>query len=152
MFKGEKNKVKTESPDRLNRLVSGTKLTGDLTTNSSLRIDGQIDGNVTCNGKLVLGQEGIIIGNIKAVEVELDGTLEGQVDAELLLTLHKTAIVKGDIRTGRIVIEDGAQIEGNNHSGDLPRNDNFIPSKPKSKSSDQEMLQNEQSKTHDIVY
>src|SRR5690554_6283563 len=116
MFK-EKNKSKVESPDRLNRLVSGTKITGDLTTKSSLRIDGEIHGNLTCNGKFVLGQEGIVAGNIVAVEVELDGTVEGDIHAEVLLILHQTAIVKGDIRTGRLVIEDGAQIHGKVQTG-----------------------------------
>lgn len=152
MFKGEKNKSKPESPDRLNRLVSGTELTGDLTTNSSLRIDGKIDGNVVCNGKLVLGQDGLISGNINATEVELDGTVEGHIVAEVLLTLHQTAIVKGDIRTGRLVIEDGAQIEGNIQTGDLPKNTTITPTKPSSKSSDNVILQSEESKAPDIVY
>src|SRR5690554_10426 len=93
MFKGEK-KVKQESPDRLNRLVSGTKLTGDLSTNSSLRTDGEVEGSVVCNGKLVLGADGVITGNIHATEVELDGTVEGNIVAESLLSLHQTAVVK----------------------------------------------------------
>lgn len=119
MFKGDKSKLKQESPDRLNRLVSGTKLTGDLTANSSLRIDGEIFGNVNCNGKLVLGQDGVITGDINATEVELDGKVVGYINAEVLLTLHQTASVIGDIQTGRIVIEDGAQIEGNIQTGEM---------------------------------
>lgn len=118
MFKGDKGKSNPDSPDRLNRLVSGTKLTGDLVVNSSLRVDGEVEGNIQCNGKLVLGKEGLIVGNVNATEVEVDGTVEGQIDAEILLTLHKTASIKGDIATGRIVIEDGAQIEGNIQTGD----------------------------------
>src|SRR5690554_3744416 len=145
MFKGSKSQSKTESPDRLNRLVSGTKLIGDLVTNSSLRIDGEIDGNITCNGKLVLGQEGLVTGDIIAMEVELDGTVEGHISAELLLTLHQTAIVKGDIRTGRLVIEDGAHIEGNIHTGDLPK-----VSKPSLQV--KEKHSKDQSKASDIVY
>lgn len=121
MFKGGNSKDKPESPDRLNRLVSGTKLTGDLVANSSIRIDGEIVGNVNCKGKLVLGSDGVITGDINATEVELDGKVEGFINAELLLTLHQTASVCGDIRTGRIVIEDGAQIEGNIQTGDKPK-------------------------------
>lgn len=152
MFKGEKNKGKQESPDRLNRLVSGTKIIGDLSTNSSMRIDGQIDGNVVCNGKLVLGQDGVITGDINATEVELDGTVEGDINAEVLLTLHQTAIVKGDIRTGRLVIEDGAQIEGNIHTGDLPKGERPPAKKSKLDTEDKQVLHVEQSKAPDIVY
>ena len=152
MFKGEKSKVKQESPDRLNRLVTGTNITGDITTNSSLRIDGQVDGNVNCNGKLVLGKDGIITGNIIATEVELDGTVEGYINAEVLLTLHQTAIVNGDIRTGRLVIEDGAQIDGNIQTGDLPKG-SMSPSKKSRRNSDnKEELNVESSKAPDIVY
>ncbi|RFC54398.1 bactofilin family protein [Brumimicrobium aurantiacum] len=116
MFKGDK--TKPESPDRLNRLVSGTKITGDISANSSLRIDGEVLGNIECNGKLVLGQEGQVNGNIVATEVEIDGKVEGNINAEILLVLHETAVVVGDIFTGRIVIEDGAQIDGNIKTGD----------------------------------
>jgi len=118
MFKGDKSKIKSENPDRLNRLVSGTKIVGDMTTISSLRVDGEVVGNVNCDGKLVLGQEGVITGDINATEVELDGKVEGLITAEVLLTLHASASVKGDIKTGRIVIEDGAHIEGNIQTGE----------------------------------
>jgi cytoskeletal protein CcmA (bactofilin family) len=152
MFKGEKNKVKAESPDRLNRLVSGTTLTGDLTTNSSLRIDGQINGNVTCYGKLVLGQEGVIAGDINATEVELDGTVEGNVNAEVLLIIHQTGIVKGNLITGRLVIEDGAQIVGSIQTGDLPiSKSNASPKVKKSPVSKIEVAA-DQEKAPDIVY
>lgn len=119
MLKRE-SKSRVENPDRLNRLVSGTKLTGDLIANSSLRIDGEIIGNVKCNGKFVLGSEGLVTGDVYAVEVELDGTVHGNISAESLLTLHKTSVVKGEVRTKRLVIEDGAQIEGNILTGDSP--------------------------------
>src|SRR5690554_6516424 len=118
MFKGGKEKSKPESPDRLNRIVSGTQLTGDLTASSSLRVDGEVVGNIHCKGKLVLGQEGYIKGDIQATEVELNGTVEGHIFVEELLVLHQTAIVKGDAVTGRVVIEDGAQIEGNMKTGE----------------------------------
>lgn len=117
MFKGDKSKTKSESPDRLNRLVTGTKVIGDLSATSSLRIDGEIVGDVNCDGKLVLGPDGIITGNISANEVELDGKVEGFIKVSELLTLHQTASVYGDIQTERIVIEDGAKVEGNIQTG-----------------------------------
>ncbi len=133
MFKGEKKRTNEESPDRLNRLVSETQLTGDLVTNSSLRVDGKINGNVKCDGRLVVGEEGIITGDVTATEVELDGTVSGQINAEVLLTLHQTAVVKGDVNTERLVIEDGARIEGKIFSGILPKG--TVPSPSASKKS-----------------
>lgn len=133
MFKGENKRISEESPDRLNRLVSGTKLTGDLVTNSSLRVDGEINGDVKCDGRLVVGEEGVINGDISATEVELDGTVSGIINAEVILTLHQTAIVKGDIRTERLVIEDGAKIEGKIYSGNLSKGNVPSPTPTKNK-------------------
>ncbi len=121
MFKGEKNKANVDSPERLNRLVSGTSLDGNLTTESSIRVDGTINGDVTCNGKIVLGTEGSIIGNVVSTQAEIEGSVQGDLQVEDLLILQKTAIVKGAIKTGRLVIEDGAQIGGNVQTGDLPK-------------------------------
>ncbi len=131
MFKGEKNKANVDSPDRLNRLVSGTSLNGDLTTESSIRVDGTINGDVTCNGKIVLGTEGSIIGNVVSIQAEIEGSVEGDLQIEDLLILQKTAIVKGAIKTGRLVIEDGAQIGGNVQTGDLPQQNNSQSSSSK---------------------
>jgi cytoskeletal protein CcmA (bactofilin family) len=121
MFKGDKAKVDIDSPDRLNRLVSGTHLKGDLITESNLRVDGQIDGTVSCKGKFVLGNTGVLNGNLIANEAEVEGTIEGDVKTDGLLTLRKTAIIKGALDVGRIVIEDGAQLLGTISSGDLPK-------------------------------
>lgn len=121
MFKGEKNKTNGDSPERLNRLVSGTQLDGNLATESSLRVDGTVNGDVNCNGKIVLGVEGVILGNIISTQAEIEGNVEGDIKVEDLLVLQKTAIVKGTIQTGRLVIEDGAQMGGNVNTGDLPK-------------------------------
>lgn len=121
MFKGEKSKANLDSPERLNRLVTGTKLEGNLTTESSLRVDGLINGDVQCSGKIVLGTEGVIVGNLVSTQAEIEGNVEGDLKVEDLLILQKTAIVKGAIQTGRLIIEDGAQIGGNVSTGDLPQ-------------------------------
>lgn len=122
MFKGEKNKSNNDSPERLNRLVSGTELEGDLKTESNLRVDGRINGNTQCNGKFVLGEKGIVKGNLNATTAELEGTIDGDITVEDLLILRKTAIIKGAVTTGRLVIEDGAQIGGSIQTGDIPVN------------------------------
>jgi cytoskeletal protein CcmA (bactofilin family) len=120
MFKGEKNKSNNDSPERLNRLVSGTELEGDLKTESNLRVDGKINGNTQCNGKFVLGEKGIVKGNLNATTAELEGTIDGDIAVEDLLILRKTAIIKGGVTTGRLIIEDGAQIGGSIQTGDIP--------------------------------
>lgn len=112
MFKGDKGKMSTDSPDRLNRLVGGSLLEGNLKTDSSLRIDGEVRGNVVCGGKLVLGPEGVILGDIKVYEAELEGTVRGNCVVSNGLTLRASSNIAGDIATGTIIIENGAEFNG----------------------------------------
>lgn len=121
MFKGEKNKGVVDSHERLNRLVSGTKLKGDLVTESNLRVDGVVNGSVSCQGKFVLGEKGKLEGNLVALEAEVEGTIEGDLTVDGLLLLRKSANILGAVQTGRLVIEDGAKINGNIKTGDFPK-------------------------------
>lgn len=114
----KKNKGVKDSPERLNRLVSGVKLNGDLTTDSSLRLEGEVNGNIKCTGKFVLGATGKLRGDLYADEAEIEGVIEGDVKVAGLLSLKKSSIIRGAIETKRIVIEDGAQIGGNIAAGD----------------------------------
>tara|TARA_B100000508_G_scaffold75230_1_gene58654 strand:+ start:127154 stop:127600 length:447 start_codon:yes stop_codon:yes gene_type:complete len=148
MFKGEKNKANVDSPERLNRLVSGTKLDGDLSTESSIRVDGTIKGDLKCNGKLVLGVEGNIVGNVVTTQAEIEGNVEGDIQVEDLLILQKTAVVKGAIQTTRLIIEDGAQIGGNVQTGDLPKVSNTGKAPSKNGQPDPSPAQDES----DVVY
>jgi cytoskeletal protein CcmA (bactofilin family) len=122
MFKGEKKgRTAMDSPERLNRLVEGTSVEGNLSTESNLRVDGSIDGNIQCKGKFVLGQTGKLKGNLTALESEVEGTIIGDLAIDDLLVLRKTAIIQGKITTGRLVIEDGAQLGGSIETADLPK-------------------------------
>lgn len=148
MFKGEKNKTNLDSPERLNILVSGTKLTGNLSTESSLRVDGTIEGDVVCNGKIVLGPEAVIEGNVTSNQAEIEGSVQGDLRVEDILILQKTAVVRGAIQTGRLVIEDGAQIGGNVQTGDLPP----AQTQHKSKAQQNGSPEKEPEQSSDVVY
>lgn len=126
----KKNRGEKDSPERLNRLVSGVKLSGDLSTESSLRLEGEVVGNIKCTGKFVLGSTGKLIGNLVADESEIEGLVEGDVSISGLLTLKRTAIIKGAIATKRIVIEDGAQIGGKISAGEAGKSQKQTSFKP----------------------
>ena len=48
-----------------NVIASGTVITGDIDAASDIRIDGNINGNVECKGRVVIGPNGQTNGNIK---------------------------------------------------------------------------------------
>lgn len=115
---GKKNnkgngKPNFETPDRLNRIVEGAKLMGDLITDSSIRIDGEVIGNITCAGKVLLGENAIINGNLNCNEADVEGKVTGNLKVESLLTLREKARIEGDINTNKIEIHQGAIFLGN---------------------------------------
>jgi len=117
MFKSEKinsNIVKNNmnSPELLNRIVEGTSIEGQINSKSNIRIDGFLKGTVITQGRLVLGPEGKIEGEIQCNNADIEGTLNGTINVKELLTLKTSAKLQGDITTNKLAIEPGAVFSG----------------------------------------
>ncbi len=103
-----KEKAPFESPDRLNRLVEGTIIKGDIHSESNLRIDGEVIGNITTTSKVVIGEGGFVKGNLDCLEADIEGKVEGTLSVESLLILREQSKIYGDIHTTKLHIEEGA--------------------------------------------
>ncbi|MCF8487478.1 MAG: polymer-forming cytoskeletal protein [Rhodobacteraceae bacterium] len=90
---------------------SDLKITGEVTSAGDIELTGEIDGNVIARN-VVVGGEGRMNGNVKAETVEVKGKLDGQVSAGAFM-LRASAQVAADVAYTTLVIESGAQIEGN---------------------------------------
>ena len=101
-----------DQSDRLNKILSGTEITGDIVSDSNLLIEGEIIGNVSCSGKVFVGTSGKIKGNLVCVNAEIDGAMDGELTIENLLVMRSTARIKGDIQATKLTIEEGAYFEG----------------------------------------
>ncbi len=91
----------------------GTILTGETNFQAMLRIDGHLTGRVTSeNGTLIVGSTGQVDANIMVAAASINGTVNGDIIATEKLELGRTAHVIGNIQSPRLVIEDGAIMEG----------------------------------------
>lgn len=106
----------------INLLGAGTKINGDITSNGDFRIDGNLVGNITISGKLVLGSTGKIEGNIQCANADLSGEVKGIVNITEILSLKSTAKINGDIVTGKLAIEAGAIFTGTCNMGAIVKN------------------------------
>ena len=95
-----------------NVFAAGTLLTGTIETESDFRLDGRVDGEIKCKGKIVIGPKGSMKGNIMTDSAEIFGSVEGTIRAQERLILKATAIVKGDIIIQNLEIEPGAKLNG----------------------------------------
>lgn len=89
----------------------GVEIDGKLTGPSVIRIDGTINGDVTIENGVILGEKGIIIGNVTTKSSIIYGTVTGNVKCTQL-EIKKTGKVNGDIKTETLEIELGAQYNG----------------------------------------
>lgn len=113
MFKGGNGKAEsTNSPDKLNRIVEGTNIKGEIRADSNFRIDGELVGSLDTLGKLVVGPNGRIEGDIKCNNADIEGEILGTIVVDGLLTIKASAKIQGNITTNQIAIEQGATFSG----------------------------------------
>lgn len=89
---------------------SDVTITGILQSDGDMQIDGRVDGNVRCV-RLVVGESGVINGEVEAETVTVRGRVEGTVRARDL-ALAATAHVEGEILHHTLEVEEGAFVEG----------------------------------------
>jgi len=97
-----------------------TKIVGNIETNGDIRIDGNIDGNILSKGKVVVGSNGLVKGEISCSNAEIAGSLNGKITVGDLLSLKASSKVFGDIKTGKLSIEPGAIFSGTCAMGASP--------------------------------
>lgn len=116
MAKIKRNMAKSNegnAPGKLNQIVEGTEIKGTFNSDSNMRVDGKIEGSIDITGKLVLGVNGYIEGDIVCENAEVEGTFKGNINVRSFLSLKSTAKIYGDIYTQKISVEPGAVFTGN---------------------------------------
>lgn len=113
----------------INSLAKGTVVEGSIKTESDFRIDGVLNGDVHCNGKLIIGPTGVIEGKIHCSNAVVEGKVKGILTVKELLFLSETANVSGDVKTGKLNIDPGAIFNCNCETGGQVLAEGF--SKPK---------------------
>lgn len=101
------------SPEKLNRIVAGTQIEGEINSDSNIRIDGSVKGTIRAKGRLVVGPTGSIHGEIVCENADIEGQINGKISVNGLLSLKSTARLECDILTQKLAIEPGATFSGN---------------------------------------
>ena len=107
-----------ETTTAVNLIVAGTEITGDINSNSDIRFDGTMTGNLKTTGKVVIGETGRVNGEIDCKNSEVLGEIHGKIKVSELLSLKATSKIFGDISTKKLAIEPGSKFTGNCKMGD----------------------------------
>ena len=113
-----------EKNNEINSISTGSRIDGDLVSKSDVRVDGELNGSIKTDGRLVLGEEGVVEGTVHCKSAIIGGELKATITSEDLLTLKSTAKLSGEIIAGKLAIEPGAVFSGKCSMGPVIKNIN----------------------------
>lgn len=93
-------------------LGTGTRFTGHLQFEGSVRIDGHFQGTIASPGTLILGRTAVVKGEVEVSSLNANGTIVGTVRATRHVHLHEHAVVDGLLVTPALGMDEGAIING----------------------------------------
>jgi len=114
---------KFKVPEVRGFLDDGTELTGDLRFLDILHFHGKLKGRIISDGELVVGESGIIEGDIEVGVLTFSGTLNGNIVAKQKVHFLSTGRVCGDVSTPILKVDEGARWEGAINTDPLKAND-----------------------------
>ena len=110
MFSENKKKGKstTSSTTQQNRIVQGTKIVGTVVSDGGFRIDGEIEGDIKTEGKVVIGPTGKVKGTLTCANADVEGSFNGKLVVKETLSLRSTATIEGEVFINKLAVEPGA--------------------------------------------
>jgi len=93
-------------------LGAGSRIEGKLTFEGSVRIDGEINGEISAKETVIIGESAVITAQIQANTVVIHGRVQGDVTARKRVELRAPARLIGNLNTPSVVMNEGIIFEG----------------------------------------
>jgi len=112
----------------------GAKLEGTVVSAGSLRIDGQVKGQINADGDVMLSPQSQVEADIRAQNVAVAGRFKGSIVVKGRAEISRGGRVDGNITSKTLVVEEGATFQGQSimdqpSPGQAPS----VPAKPESR-------------------
>lgn len=89
-------------------LEKNSSFKGEFKSECDFRVDGNFEGTIETNGKVVIGKNGRIEGTVVCSSADIEGSINGTLHVEDLLSIRSTGEVAGDVVISKLVVESGA--------------------------------------------
>ncbi len=90
----------------------GTRFEGNIELSGLLRIDGDYQGSVHTEGKVLVGKSGRVEGRISARTVVIGGAVKGDIQCSEKIVILSSGLVLGNIRSPKMIVESGVIFHG----------------------------------------
>ena len=94
-------------------LSSGVSIKGTVKFRSELTIDGEVEGTIQSFGRLTVGRNAHVRGDIQSRSVTVHGTVDGNLSVDEQCELRSGCTLRGDIETSRLIVDEDVNFTGN---------------------------------------
>lgn len=112
-----KTKSGNGDSDDITIISNGVKVEGKISSDGSIRIEGNILGDIDSNANVTIGELGEVLGKVNGTSITIGGKVQGTINAKEKLILESKADLKGDVYTKILVVEAGARFDGKSNMG-----------------------------------
>lgn len=109
-----KNRRENRTGDGASLVILGqsAKLDGTFKVGESIQIECELAGKLDVEGKLIIGEKGVVHADVHTANAVIRGRYEGTMVATGTVEIASTGRVKGDIQTDSLVISKGGLFDG----------------------------------------
>ena len=107
-------------------LEKDSSIKGEFKSECDFRVDGNFEGSIETNGKVVIGKNGRIEGTVICSSADIEGAINGTIHVKDLLSIRSTGEVKGDVVMSKLVVESGAIFNAKSSMKDQDAEDSSI--------------------------
>ncbi|KRF39182.1 bactofilin family protein [Paenibacillus sp. Soil787] len=107
------SKTKRIDAKTTDTLIGGSTICeGKIMSEASLRIEGQMNGDIECAGDITIGENAVVQSNIQARDVIVAGKVKGNVHTKGKLIVTSSGVLVGNIDVRSFIIEEGGIFQG----------------------------------------
>jgi cytoskeletal protein CcmA (bactofilin family) len=96
----------------LSVIAAGTTITGELSSDGTVKVEGTIVGSVRAERQVLVAKGGRIEGDVYTREAVVGGEIRGAILADDRVEVQASSIIHGDITTQRILVHEGGEVNG----------------------------------------
>lgn len=89
-----------------------TVVKGEISGSGNLRVDGTVEGGISSEGCVVIGESGTVNGDVRAHNLNISGQVNGNADVAEKLFIAASGQLVGDVKTGSLNIAQGGVFKG----------------------------------------
>ncbi len=93
-------------------LLEDVTISGNLSGDEDLLLAGRVEGQIKLSKNLTVEETGVVLQGVEVEDLLVQGRVEGTILAAGSVTLAATGTILGDVSTPRLIVEEGARLEG----------------------------------------